>query len=610
MSDKLLSHYDKELAFIQQSAAEFAQRHPGAAGRLQLTADTVDDPLVGRLFSGVAYLNARIQQKLDDEFPELTDAFLETLYPHYLRPIPSLGMVHFQPAADLDAVTTLPANTLLDTETSNGESCRFSTSYPVDVCPFSATTANLLPRPFIAPGSTDIKGAGAVLRICLKTLQPELHFSSLAMDNIRFYLRGQSQHVFPLYDLIFTKTIKVVLARSENDPKPIYLDPGILQQAGFDESEGMLPYPDNVFTGYRLLTEFFVFPEKFLFANITGLKNHLADNFTDELNIYLYLTDSDSELEHQVTAKTFVLGCTPVINLFEQTADPIALNQNQFTYPVIPDARRPASLEVYSVDQVNATDMTGKEFEYTPFYGIEHRHTEKNHNSFWFPNRRTVTEGEHLNETATEVDLNLVDLEFNPYAVKNHTMQVKLTCFNRNLPRKLPSGSGQPFLTDVEGEAPVTKISCLTPPTAVLRPAMKERGYWRLISHLNLNHLSLSGGSQSLASLKEILRLYDFQDSPSTRNMIESIQQLSAKPITAPIQIENTTALCRGTEVRLELDPAMLAGTSPLIFASVLERFFGLYCSINSFTRLITQLTGREGEMKRWPPRAGEKALL
>lgn len=610
MSDKLLLHYDKELAFIQQSAAEFARRHPGAAARLQLGADSIEDPLVGRLFAGVAYLNARIQQKLDDEFPELTDAFLETLYPHYLRPIPSMAIAQFEPSPDLDAVVEVPKATLLETQAVKGNSCRFSTSYPVDVAPIKVDSAALLARPFIAPGSTEIRGAGAVLRLQLKTLNKDIHFSALALSRLRFFLRGQSQHVYPLYDLLLTKTLKIVIARSDGDPKPIHIDKSHLRQAGFELEDGMLPYPDNAFVGYRLLTEFFVFPEKFLFLELADLAEKLPDDAGSELNIYFYLTDSDTELEHQLSAKTFALGCTPIINLFAQTADPISLSQTQYTYPIIPDARRTESLEVYSIDAVHTADMEGREYEYTPFYGIEHRHTEKNHATFWFPQRRSVVEGEHLNETATEVDVSLVDLNFNPLGVSNQTMSVKLTCFNRNVPKKLPSGGGKPLFTDVEGEAPVKRISCLTAPTATLRANMKERGYWRLISHLHLNHLSLGSSGQSLEALKEILRLYDFLDSPSTRATIEAIQKLSTRPITAPIQIEDTTALCRGTEVTLELDPVMLAGTSPLLFASVLERFLGLYCSINSFTRLIARLSGKEGELRRWPPRAGEKALL
>ena len=610
MSDKLLDHYENEFAFLQESAADFARQHPGAASRLQLTSETVDDPLVGRLLAGTAYLNARIQQKLDDDFPELTNAMLDTLYPHYNRPIPSMAIVQFKPEDELDAMAHVNKGTQLDTAPVEGESCRFSTCYPVDIQPFQVTAGYLNARPFIAPGSNDIKGAAAVLRICLTGLTSDYSFGENKPDQLRFFLRGQSQHSFPLYDLLLNSTLKIALARSDHDDEPIFINKSCIQAVGFEEDEGLLPYPSNAFVGYRLLTEYFVFPEKFLFLDFKGLGDSIKDDFGNELNLYLYLSESDEELEHQLSAKSFALGCTPVINLFQQAADPIQMDHTRYQYRVVPDARRPEGLEIYSIDGVQAADTAGKEYEYTPFFGIQHRHSQKNHGTYWHAQRSTVTEGEHLNETASEMDIRLVDLAFNPYTAQDQTLQLDLTCCNRNQPKKLPTGNGQPWLTEVEGSSPVSRISCLVSPTATLRPAQKERGYWRLISHLNLNHISLGDGEHGCEAFKEILRLYDFADSPSTRKLIESLRGMQTKSITAPIQVENSTALCRGTEVHIELDPVMMVGTSPLLFASVIERFLGLYCTLNSFTRLIATLSGREGELKRWPPRAGAKALV
>ena len=610
MSDKLLDHYEKEFAFLQDSAADFARQHPGAASRLQLTGDTVDDPLVGRLLAGTAYLNARIQQKLDDEFPELTNAMLDTLYPHYTRPIPSMAIVQFRPEAELDAKAEVPRGSLLESDLADGQSCRFTTAYPVDIQPFQVSAGYLNARPFIAPGSNDIKGAAAVLRISLSGLSEDYSFGENKPDQFRFFLRGQSQHSFPLYDLLLTKTIKVALARSDHDENPIFLGSDCIKPVGFEEQEGLLPYPHNSFIGYRLLTEYFVFPEKFLFLDFGRFKNAIKDDFGNELNLYIYLSESDEELEHHLSAKSFALGCSPVVNLFQQSADPIQMDNSQYGYRVVPDARRPEGLEIYSIDEVNAANMSGQEFEYQPFYGLQHRHSEKNHGTYWHHKRSYVTEGEHLNETATEVDLHLVDLEFNPFAAGDQTLQLELTCFNRNQPKKLPTGNGQPWLTEVEGSSPVSRIACLIPPSSTIRPPLKERGYWRLISHLNLNHLSLGSGEDGCEAFKEILRLYDFNDSPSTRKLIESLRSMTTKPITAPIQVGMSSAICRGTEVHIELDAMMMVGTSPLLFASVIERFLGLYCSLNSFTRLVATLSGREGELKRWPPRAGDKALL
>lgn len=607
MSDELLKHYEKELAFVQKAMSEFAQRHPKIGSRLRISDDRPEDPFVDRLLDGVALLNARIQDKLNDDFPEMTDGLLGTLYPHYQRPIPSMSIVQFQAADALDECVTIAQKTELDSDTFGGESCRFSTCYPAEIQPLKVESAQLLARPFIAPGADVVSGADGVLKISLRTLSPALNLSELKPGKLRFYLRGQPKHIYPLYEHLLNGAVKLVLAKNEADTKPVYCSPAAITPVGFDVDEGLLPYPANAFVGYRLLTEYFVFPQKFLFVDIDISK--LPANTSNELNLYIYLKQSDGELEHYINASVFVLGCTPAVNLFPYVADPIALDHTQHEYRIVPDGRRTGALEVYSVDQVNASDSQGRKFEYTPFYGIQHRHTERNHGTYWHARRLSVIEGENHNEEASETNLSLVDLNFDPNQPLDEVIDLRLTCFNRNLPAKLPSGTNQPRLNMVEGDAPVLSIHCITPPTTTLRPPLRNRAYWRLLSHLNLNHLSLTGDENGDA-LKEILRLYDFRNSDTTRKMIESIRKVQVKPIMAPISVGKGTAMCRGTQVELEFDPRLVAGGSAFLFASVLERYLALYCSLNSFTRLIASISNTEGELKRWPPRAGEKALL
>ncbi|RLU01775.1 type VI secretion system baseplate subunit TssF [Ketobacter sp.] len=607
MSDELLKHYEKELAFVQKAMSEFAQRHPKIGNRLRISDDRPEDPFVERLLDGVALLNARIQDKLNDDFPEMTDGVMGVMYPHYQRPIPSMTIVQFQAAEALDECTRVAPKTELDTNRFGGETCRFSTCYPVDIQPFKVESAQLLARPFIAPGADQVGGADGVLKIALKTLSSALNFAELKPGRVRFYLRGQPKHIYPLYEHLLNGAVKVVLAKGEGDTKPVFCDASIIQPVGFDIAEGLLPYPASAFEGYRLLTEYFVFPQKFLFVDIDLSK--LPPAVSNELNLYIYLKESDGELEHYINASVFVLGCTPAVNLFSYVADPIALDHAETEYRVVPDGRRTGALEIYSIDQVNASNSTGNKFEYTPFYGIRHRHTERNHGTYWYERRLSVIEGENHNEEASEINISLVDLNFDPNQPSDETLDLRLTCFNRNLPARLPAGTNQPKLNMVEGDAPVASIHCVTPPTQTLRPPLRNRAYWRLMSHLNLNHLSLTGDDDGDA-LKEILRLYDFRDADSTRKMIESIRRLQVKPIMAPIKVGKGTAMCRGTQVEMEFDPRLVAGGSPYLFASVLERFLALYCSLNSFTRLIARITNSEGEMKRWPPRAGEKALL
>lgn len=608
MSDELLLQFEKELAFINQSAGSFAQKHPAAASRLQLSKDTVDDPLVGKLLSGFAYLNARVQQKLNDDFPELTDAILDTVYPHYLRPFPSACIVQFEPDEQLDQAQRVERGEVLETDSYQGQTCKFTLTSAVDLLPLSVTQAALMPRPFIAPGSNDVGGAGAVLKITLKGLTPDIAIGELGQDRLRFFLRGLPQHINPLYDLLLTKSLRVVLARNEADPRPVFLPPEILQAAGFTENEALIPYPDTGFSGYRLLTEYFCFPEKFFFVEFSGLADAIS-SYANELNLYVYLSESSTELEHQINGETFALGCAPAINLFNHTADPIPLTHTEYAYQLVPDARSPEAHEIYSVDSVSATNSNGQVTTYKRFYGLNHADSESQA-AYWFTRRSPVIEGEHMNEEASDVEISLVNLNFSPYSIADHTLEARLTCTNRNLPKRLPTGGGQPLMQPIQASVSARRIACVVPPTAAIRPPQQAMAYWRLISHLNLNYLSLTDGGGATEALKEILRLYDFRNSASTRKIIESVAKIHTQPMTAPIQNDGMVSLCRGTAVSLQLDKLMLSGVSAVLFASVLERFFGLYCSINSFTRLKAGFTGQEKEFKRWPPRAGEKALL
>jgi type VI secretion system protein ImpG len=611
MADELLPYYEKELAFIRQMGAEFSKEHPKIAGRLGISSETIEDPHVSRLVESFAYLNARIQHKLTDDFPELSDALLGVLFPHYQRPIPSLSIVQFVADRDqLDATYTLPKNTLLETEQFQGENCRFATVYPVELLPFSVASASLLGRPFASPGSASMRGAGGVLHLRLETFTDAICFSDIKPNRLRFYLKGQPQHINPLYEILLNHCQNIVVATSEADTAPIFLGKDAIKPVGFGQDEGLFPYPASSFVGYRLLTEFFVFPEKYMFIDIEGLAAAISEKASTELNLYIYVNYSDVELEHNISADTFVMGCTPVINLFEHKTDPIKVDHKQTEYKIVADARRPVGYEIYSVDQVLATTATGEKKEYQPFYGLKHEHQDSHNHAYWFAARRQAKSNPQDRDDGTDMFLSLVDLNFNPNHPDDRTLIINTLCSNRNLPAKLPFNLEQPKLQCVVGSPPCEKIRCVTQPTATLRPALRDGARWRLLSHLNVNHLSITGGDSATEAIKEILLLYDFKNSSATRALIASIFSLSARALSAPMNIDGHATLCRGIEIEIVIDDTQFTGSSSFLFASVLEHFFALYCSINSFTRVLVKRKNKEGFLKKCPPRAGEKILL
>lgn len=615
MSDELLSLYEKELAFLRQSGAEFAKLHPKIAGRLRISGDVVEDPHVSRLLEGVAYLNARIQKRLEDDFPVYSDALLTNLYPHYLRPIPSMAITQFQPEPDLDSALSIPKASLIESESFHGKRCQFQTAFDSELLPIKVTNASMKERPFMTPGAQDVQSAEGVIHLQLETFSEDITFDALNLNTLRFYLKGQAQHVYPLYELLLNQAEQIVACLPSDIAKKSaassaykLIKPSRIKAVGFAEDQGLLPYPAQSFLGYRLLTEFMSFPEKFMFFDLCDLKKWLPKN-THKIDLYIYTKTANQELERHLSKDYFALNCSPVINLFPHRAEPINLEHEHAEYKVIPDARYPEHYEVYSIDTVTGLNGQGKKVDYKPFYGLNHSDIQRDEQRFWHADRRPSHDGEFGNEPGSEIDLSLVDLNFNFAQADDETVSVNTLCFNRNTPEKLPFGNGQPHFKFVKLGIQLKSIDTLTRVTGTIRPPQGNGARWRLISHLSLNHLSLEGEGAT-DRLKEILALYDFSDTAASRALINSIKTVQTRSITAPITLQGRTSVCRGTEIEITIDDTLLSGSSVFLFSSVLEQFLRMYCSINSFTRLIVKLKGKTEAFKIWPPQIGKKPVL
>jgi type VI secretion system protein ImpG len=611
MSDELLVHYNRELLAIRRSAAAFGAENPRIAGRLRLSEDSIEDPHVGRLVEAFAYLTARVRQKLDDDFPELTSAMLGILYPHYDRPLPSMSILQFETKPDMSEPSTVPALTLFDTEPVDGQRCRFRTAHDVTLHPVAVQAAVLGARPITAPESPKAASASACLRLTLEITAPDGDFARNAPERLRFFLRGQPQLVYPLHELLLNDAILIALAEGANDPAPVFLDPAALSPGGFGEAEGLLPYAPTSHLGFRLLTEYFAFPDKFLFVDLDLPPKARLAGKGRLLDVFIYLRKPSPLLERSISAAAFALNCVPVVNLFPQVAEPIAFHQRHSEYRVVPDSRRPQALEVYGIGQVAAIDADGGRRAIQPFYAVGHEIDGEGlkasaRNTVWWLTHRRPADAQN---PGSEVYLSLTDPDFNPRQPASETLHIEALCLNRNLPERLPFGGGQPALRLLEPLPMVKSLRLLTAPTPTVRPEIGKGGHWKLISHLSLNHLSLvsDGG---LEALKEILTLYDFRDSAETRALIDGIVGLSSAMGTARVRSRGHTAFCRGIDVRLTFDDQNFSGNGVYMMASVLERFLGLYASVNSFSRLTAMVKGRTEVLKTWPARAGAMALL
>jgi type VI secretion system protein ImpG len=627
MRETLLPVYERELRYIRKLAVEFAERYPAVAGRLLLEPDKCEDPHVERLIESFAMLTARVQRRIDDEFPEITDSMLGVLYPHTLSPIPSMTIVQF--TLDPEQGKTgrgieIERGAMMHTKPVEGVRCKFRTTSPVTLWPLRVEGAEALALNEGEPGCPP--GARGAVRIRLKTAAA-LPLLRLAADRLSFFLDGDPATVHRVYELIFRAPLGVLvrLPAGASDPKftPTFLPSTALEPGGFTPEEMILPAPPQSSAALLLLQEYFAFPDKFLFAGISGLSRAFSRVSGDEAELLILLDHYPGELVGKLSPANFKLGCTPAVNLFPHETEPAPLKHIEVEIPVIPDMHAPYSYEVHSILEVSATQGSGGTKEYRPFYALRHGDADAADIAFFHSTRRASL---RKNDPGTDLFLTLVDRRFDPWEAKgDEVLNVRALCMNRDLPSQLPFGDAQGDFR-IEGKPGIASIRSLRKPTAPIRAPSRENARWRLISQLCLNHLSLVGTEEesqsqpkgpgregptpALEAFHELLKICDFSDSAISRQRISGLVAIRSRRVLRRVPANGWQAPARGLEAQLTFDEEKFAGSSAFLFASLLERFLALYTSVNSFVQMLALSKQREGVFKRWPPRAGYKPLL
>jgi type VI secretion system protein ImpG len=597
-NEEFLRYYWEELLYLRRLGQGFARSYPKIAGRLELQGDECPDPHVERLIESFAFLTARIQRDLDSDFPEIAAELLDVLYPHYLRTVPSMAIARFEVDAEGGKLTsgyTIPRHTKLFAVAGDGAICRWRTAYPVTLWPIEIAEASVRTTNELAflDRVTDV---GAVLRVRLVSRAEPLE--TLALDRLRLHLNGDPIFIDRLYTLLLNDTRRIAVL-PEGADAPSMLPAGSVAAAGFDDDEALLPQPPGAHPAYRVVQEYFAFPQKYQFVDVGNLAGKLRGKQTD----LLFLLGTMPRARLNIGPESIVLGCTPVVNLFEKTSEPLRVDHRRLEYRLVADARNEKTTEIHSIlrvsSSVNPADPSAR--EYAPFYDWSHALARNVQRTFWHE-RRELSLSDGI--AGTETFLSFVDLDFKPAQPPAETIWAHTLSSNRALASELPAGA----LLQTDHAA--VRISCLAKPTAPIPPPLGGQMLWRLVSHLSLNYLSLSDTTESLKALQDILRLYSVRDERHVEQQIAGLQSLSVRRIVRQLGEAMLRGFARGTEITLTVDEAAFVGGSAFLFISVLNRFFSLYASTNSFTQLIVRSNQRQGVWKQWPPTVGGRVVL
>ena len=625
MNPRLLRYYSQELQHLREMGGEFAREFPKIAGRLGLEGFDCADPYVERLLEGFSFLAARVQLKLDAEFPRFTQHLAELVYPDFLAPTPSMAVVQLQPDLGnptLAAGAPVPRGSALRSMLGKDEStpCEYRTAHDVTLWPIE-----LIEAKFFTHGGRDAgldfklpPGVKAALRLRLRTTGA-IPFSKLALDQLVLHLRGSDDMPARIYEQVLANTLGIVVAPLKRPAGWHALLPrSALRTLGFDAQQALLPTGKRAFPGYRLLQEYFAFPQRFLFLELAHLQSALRRCSDTEVDVIVLLGRADVQLEQSVDVSNFALNCTPAINLFPRRADRIHVAGTEFEFHLLPDRTRPLDFEVHQVETVTGYGA-GPDAEQTfaPFYAAKDIGASRQPKAFYQIRReqrltstRQRRQGPRSSYIGSETFLSLVDAGNAPYRNDLRQLGIALWCTNRDLPLSMPVGVGKTDFT-VDSGAPVQAVRCVAGPSQPLPSFAEGNMTWRLLNHLSLNYLSLcdTDPEQGAQGLREMLALYCPAGDTIAQRQIDGVRSVSSTKITRRMPSPGPIAFGRGLQVTVTFDDTAFSGAGAFLLGAVLDRFFAQYVSINTFTETVVRTLSR-GEIMRWPVRGGQCATL
>jgi type VI secretion system protein ImpG len=624
MDPRLLRYYNEELRHLREMGGEFAKSFPKIAARLGMEGLEVADPYVERLIEGFAFLAARVQLKIDAEFPRFTQRLLEIVAPQFLAPTPSMLIAQVQPepgdAALGPGLKVARGSTLTSAAgKASSTACEFRTAHELTLWPIEIVQAEYFSHagdlPLAAlPEWRRYRGG---LRIRVRCTGG-FHFGQLALQDLRLHFTGADEVAYRLFEQAIGHTLGVLVMPAKR-PAGWHeaLDGESVQAVGFDDDHALLPQTLPGLAGYRLLQEYFAFPQRFLFCDVQGVGPALARHSETEAEIVLLFSRHDPALLQAVDASSLALHCVPAINLLERRCDRIHVGNESTDFHVVPDRTRPMDFEVHSLLEVQGYGSgVAAQWDFRPLYAAFH--TEPHGHTAYYAMQREPRllstqqqrEGPRTAYVGSEVFLSIVDPKEAPFSGDLRQIGVRALCTNRDLPVLMPTGQARGDLSFAQ-TLPVRSVSVIKGPSRPQSALREANLAWKLIHQLSLNHLSLTDtdAEQGAAALREILRLHTHGNDSGAQRQVDAVRSVSLASVVRRLPMAGPIAFGRGVEVRVEVDELGFEGTSAFLLGCVLERFVARHVSINGFTQL--RLVGAQrGEILQGRPRCGARPIF
>ncbi|WDZ52243.1 type VI secretion system baseplate subunit TssF [Acinetobacter vivianii] len=602
MIEQLLPYYEKQLQEFGQQSREFAQKYPKIAQRLSLNQEQIDDPHIERLIQAFSLIAARIDKKLEDSYDVFTHSLFEVMFPQYLRHFPACTVVSFEDINKLKQLTAahiIPQKTALKSRSFKGVQCEFNTTNDVRLLPISLTQLEFQTSP-----STHMHlNQNATLSLKFEIFNDAQKW--ILDEKLPIYLDAISNFPLQVLDSIFRKDTGFALRVG---PRVVEIS-NPFEVMGFTEQESLLPIDQHTHHAYRLLMEYFCFPEKFNYLNLdlSRLKGLLNQQNQFEILIHLKLNLNDQAVVRnysELNIANFKLFTTPAINLFEKQAEPQKISHTQLQYPLITDAHHPELYQVYSVIEMNMvrekTNQEQTHLPVLPFFAMSHYQNDKV--QFFYSLNYVPAQ----NKT-TQMGYSIVSKHLKPYEIKSDFISTRLLCSNGDLPHEALSQSNN--ILNLNDSSLARRALILKRPTSPFHFDKNKNEQWRIISHLSLNTLALMKGD-ALSHVKELLALYNLPHSKENILLIDALKQLSFSTTNKLVNSKPFPMFIRGVKAELAVNKSVFRGHSLYIFSQLLSHIFNLKVQINSFVDVVVKDSLNQQEIYQCVQNVGGKTLL
>lgn len=596
-----LKYYQDELLFLRKKSGKFAKKHPEIADKLDIKDGESTDPYTERIIESVAFMAAKLSQRIDDNEQNIAFHLLSALYPNLINVFPPCSIAKFEPENNISLLNHLKINkwTNLFVRSKNGAECQFRTLYPLAIYPISISQINLL-KVSKKIGGDD----GWCLEIKIKT--NSVPIEQLQLDDLLFHINSNIiENALILYEAIFSNPKRDIFVKVGE--QHFNLDFKNIVPCGFASGESVCPVSPYSTNCFQLFQEILHFKRKFMFFRIVNVGKVITESGiknVDEISIIIDINVSEEHIFEIVNNDSIILNATPIVNLFPITSDPFRFDGTQAKYLLLADQSRDESLEIHSISELHIIDNVTKEDEIIqPYFSLEvDSDTNVVHDLYWIHSKES---SEIRRLDGYDIYISLVDTKMNPFKVYADVVYAKTLCTNRNATSDIPVLS-KFYVDSVETAGYIaTLLHKTTEPVSLLNGTT---ALWNLISHLSSNHLSIANEENLLQTIRKIVKIFSGGNDLKVSELLDGIKSID---ITDTIQRFGNDAwrgFVKGKKVNITVSEENTEFT--YLICTIINEYLSDIISINSFveTSMISSLSGKP--LASWLPTSGRKDVF